>query len=145
MFRDIGYFWRHVDILQLLQGDLNQNCAFLKAITTIKLCISDPIMVKPKCVSEAVVLFNFRKFVYIFQLFVNIFKKKETTASQHILALPTWGQKCLVSELQPLAKSNFDLGHPVEVQKLRLFKTHFSFTNTRFKMHCFKLQPLTYI
>ena len=34
---------------------------------------------------------------------------------KHILALPTWGQKCLVSEIEQIEKVNFDLGHPVFV------------------------------
>ena len=33
----------------VLQGDLNQNLKCLLAIT-LKLCISDPLLVKPKCV-----------------------------------------------------------------------------------------------
>ena len=32
---------------------------------------------------------------------------------KRILTLPTWGQKCIVSELYPKDISNFDLGHPV--------------------------------
>ena len=33
-----------------IQGDPNQNLKFLPAIS-LKLCISDPMLVKPKCVS----------------------------------------------------------------------------------------------
>ena len=33
--------------------------------------------------------------------------------SKHILALTTWGQKRLFTELQPFELENFDLGHPV--------------------------------
>ena len=33
----------------LIQGDPNQNLKFVLAIT-LKLCISDPMLVKPKCV-----------------------------------------------------------------------------------------------
>ena len=32
---------------------------------------------------------------------------------KHILALPTCGQKFILSELQPFEIANFDLGHPV--------------------------------
>ena len=32
------------------------------------------------------------------------------------MALPTWGQKCIVLELEPKDISNFDLGHPVLIQ-----------------------------
>ena len=70
-----------------LQGDPNQNSTFLTAITQ-KLSISDPKLVKPKCVWEAVVFFNFPKFVYIFQLFAYNFSKK-LPFLKHILALPT--------------------------------------------------------
>ena len=31
-----------------------------------------------------------------------------------ILALPTQGQKCILSELQPFEVATFDLGHPVD-------------------------------
>ena len=41
------------------------------------------------------------------------FFKKSLPPPEHILALPIWGQKSLVSELQPFEKGNFDLGHPV--------------------------------
>ena len=68
-------------------------------------------LVKPKCVWEVEVFFNFRKFVYIFQLFVYNFSKKPPTL-KHILALPTWGQKCLVSEIKQIWKVNFYLGPP---------------------------------
>ena len=43
--------------------------------------------------------FNFQKIVYIFQLFVYNFSKKKLRPLKHILALPTWGQKCLVLEV----------------------------------------------
>ena len=49
----------------------------------LKLCIFDLTLVKPKCVWEAVVFFNFRKFVYIFQLFVYNFFKKTSTSQTH--------------------------------------------------------------
>ena len=48
----------------------------------------------------------------IFQLFVYNFSIK-TPPLKHILALPTWGQKRLVSEIEKIEKVNFDLGHPV--------------------------------
>ena len=49
----------------------------------LKLCISDHILVKPKCVLEAVVFFNFRKFVFIFQLFVYNFSEKTSASQTH--------------------------------------------------------------
>ena len=39
--------------------------------------------------------------------------QKNCTPLKRILALPTWGQKCIVLELQLKDISNFDLGHPV--------------------------------
>ena len=47
---------RQPNIRSFVQGDPNQNCPFLRAIT-LKLCVSDPMLVKPKCVWEAVVFF----------------------------------------------------------------------------------------
>ena len=41
----------------LLQGDPNQNLRFLLAIT-LKICFSDPMLVKPKCVWEACIYFE---------------------------------------------------------------------------------------
>ena len=38
---------------------------------------------------------------------------KKPPPLKHILALPTWSQKCLVSEIEQIEKVNFDLGHPV--------------------------------
>ena len=66
----------------------------------LKQCIFDPMLVKPKYDWKAVVFFNFQKFVYIFQLFVYNFSKNMSTL-KNILALPTWGQICTVSEQQP--------------------------------------------
>ena len=42
-----------------IQGDTNQNCPFLRPITQ-KLSTSDPMLVKPKCVWEAVVFYEFQ-------------------------------------------------------------------------------------
>ena len=50
-------------------------------------------------------------FTFVSCLFT-IFQKKPPPL-KHILALPTWGQKCLVSEIEQIEKVNFDLGHPV--------------------------------
>ena len=41
-----------------------------------------------------------------------IFQKK-LPPLKRILALPAWGQKCLILEVQPFEIKNFDLGHPV--------------------------------
>ena len=42
------------------------------------------------CLRDGVVFFNFRKFVYIFQLFVYNFSKKKLPPLKRILALPTY-------------------------------------------------------
>ena len=41
--------------------------------------------------------------------------KNKCRPLKHILALPTWGQKCVFSELWPFELANFDLGHPVAI------------------------------
>ena len=61
---------------------------------TLKLSISDRMLVKPKCIWKAV--------VYIFQRFVY-------TSVEHI-----WVQKCIVLELYPFQIRKIDLGHPVQ-------------------------------
>ena len=43
---------------ELLQGDPNQKLLIQMAIT-LKICISDPMLEKPKCVSEACIYFQF--------------------------------------------------------------------------------------
>ena len=58
-------------------------------------------------------MWQFFQFVYIIQLFVYIFLKK-LPPLKHILGLPIWGQKCILSELQPFEVATFDLGHPVK-------------------------------
>ena len=40
--------------------------------------------------------------------------EKKLPPLKPILALPTWGQMWILSELWVLEKGNFDLGHPVE-------------------------------
>ena len=83
---------------------------FLRAITQ-KLSISDPKLVIPKCVWEAVVFFNFRKFVYIFQLFVYNFSKK-TTASQTHFGFTNLGLELLSFWVIALRKGEFWFGSP---------------------------------
>ena len=58
-----------------------------EAVTQTR-CRFDPVLVKPKCVWETVVVFNFQKFVYFFQLFVYNFSNK-IPPPKRILALPT--------------------------------------------------------
>ena len=74
-----------------LQGDPNQSLLFQMAIT-LKICISDPILVKPKL------------FLACLSLFSKIVNKQVRNQNKlrhpkHILALPTWGQKRVFSEL----------------------------------------------
>ena len=40
--------------------------------------------------------------------------RKKLPPLKPILALPTWGQKCFLSEAEPFEIPDFDLGHPVE-------------------------------
>ena len=68
--------------LTLLQGDPNQNLKWFLA-TTLKLCISDLMLVKPICVWEAYNFFDFQLFVYNFQLFVYNFSKKLDASQTH--------------------------------------------------------------
>ena len=44
--------------------------------------------------------------------------EKKLPPLKPILALPTWGQMWILSELWVLEKGNFDLGHPVVGQEL---------------------------
>ena len=70
-----------------LQGDPNQNLKFVLAIT-LKISISNPMLVKPECVWElSVFLKNCKQTAEkCKQIFENW---KKLTALKHILALPT--------------------------------------------------------
>ena len=46
-----------------LQGDPNQNFRFQMTVA-LSVCISDPMLVKPKCVWEAVVFYEFQLIFY---------------------------------------------------------------------------------
>ena len=89
--------------IALLQGDPNQNLKFVLAIT-LKTRVSDPMLVKPKCVWELSVFFNFQKFVYIFQLFVYNFSNK-TDDSQTHFGFINIGSEMLIFRV--IAKTNF--------------------------------------
>ena len=54
--------------------------------------------------------------------------RKKLPPLKPILALPTWGQKCFVSEAEPFEITNFDLGHPVEF-RIRFGHRQLSFAN----------------
>ena len=62
---------KRLSVVAYVQGGPNQNPLPHNAVP-LELCISDPMLVKPKCVREAVVFFNFRKFVYIFNCLFTI-------------------------------------------------------------------------
>ena len=69
--------------LQLLTYRVTQiNLKCFLAIT-LKLCITDPMLVKPKCVREAYNFFDFQLFVYNFQLVVYNFSKKLYASQTH--------------------------------------------------------------
>ena len=50
---------------------------------------------------------------------------KKLPPLKHILALPTWGQKCTQTELQSFEIGNFDLGHPVRLRELKVYTLRF--------------------
>ena len=72
----------------VLQGDPNQNLKFVLAIT-LKICISDPILVKPNCVWEVEVYSYFLADCLQFSAVCLQFFKKKLSPPKHILALPT--------------------------------------------------------
>ena len=75
-------------------------------------CIFDVILVNPKCVWEAVVYMKNCK-----QTAKNVNKLLENWNNllplKPILALPTWGQICTNSELQPFPFAILQMEHPV--------------------------------
>ena len=50
--------------------------------------------------------------------------RKKLPPLKPILALPTWGQICIVLELQPFEIPDFDLGHPVGLVKNLFVTSH---------------------
>ena len=52
--------------------------------------------------------------------------EKKLPPLKPILALPTWGQMWILSELWVLEKGNFDLGHPVYLQQQHFQRLRFS-------------------
>ena len=77
-----------------------------------KPCISDPMLVKPKCVWEvADFLKNCKQTaVKCKQIFENW---KNLPPLKHILALLTWTQKWTITVQQPLELTNFQTKRPV--------------------------------
>ena len=55
-----------------------------------------------------------RNFLFFYFFQKSNFWHKKLPPLKPILALPTWGQICLVSEIHPFEIKNLDLGHPVK-------------------------------
>ena len=93
---------------------------FVLAIT-LKMSVSDPMLVKPKCVWELSVFFNFQKFVYIFQLFVYNFSNKIDGSQTHF-GFSNIGSEMLIFRV--IAKTNFKFwfGSPPVYLFSRYFK-----------------------
>ena len=72
----------------------------------LKRCIFDFMLVKPKCVLEAVVFINFQMF----------FLKKQPPLKR-ILVLPSKGQKCTFLVLHPFTFDNCQSEHPEIILK----------------------------
>ena len=98
-----------------LQGVPFEKWIFQMTVA-LKRCIFDPMLVKPKCVWKvAVFLKNCKQTAEkCKQIFENW---KKLPPLKHILALPTWGQICTVSVLQPFEISIFQMKHPVTFDK----------------------------
>ena len=78
----------------------------------LKRCIFDPMLVKPKCVWEvADFLKNCKQTAEKCKQILENWKNLPPL--KHILALPTWGQILIFSELQPFEISIFQMKHPV--------------------------------
>ena len=86
---------------------------------TLKIRISDPMLV-----GKAKMCFGWlRLFLIIVNIQLKIVNKQLKNENKwrppkHILALPTWGQKCIFSELQPFELATFDQGHHVACLKV---------------------------
>ena len=82
-----------------IQGDPNQNLIFQIALT-LKLCSCGSMLVKPKCVWK-VAGFFLKDCKQTAEKCKQILKtEKNLPPLKRILALPIWGQKCIVSVLQ---------------------------------------------
>ena len=89
-------------------GCPNQKLLIQMAIT-LKICISDPELVKPKCVSEAYIYIDFSPVCLHFQLFVYNFQNVR-------LSNIFWHYQLRVRNVYFQSYSHsatFDLGHPV--------------------------------
>ena len=102
---------RIVEGKSYLHGVSFEKRKFQIAVTLLR-CIFNPMLVKPKCVWEvADFLKNCKQTAEkCKQIFENW---KNLPPLKHILALPTLGQICTVTELQPFEISTFQMKHPV--------------------------------
>ena len=92
---------KNVNHLRIEQDDPFENSQKEMAVVALKQCIFDSMLVKPKCVSETVVFFQFSKICLHFSaVCIRFFEKKLPPLKAHILTLPTWGQICPVLVLQ---------------------------------------------
>ena len=97
---------KNVNYLRIVQDFPFENCQKEMAVA-LKKCLFDPILVKPKCVWEAVVFSQFSKICLHFSaVCIKFFKKTTASQSKHILALPICGQICPVLVLQSFFKWN---------------------------------------
>ena len=92
-----------------IQGDPNQNLKCLLA-TTLKLCISDPMLVKPKCVWEAYNFFDFQLFVFNFS--------KKMYASQTHFGFTNMGSKTHIFRVMSSQRVKNVSGTPCNYVKL---------------------------
>ena len=88
---DIIWIWNSLGSLKfLIQGDPNQNLLFQMAIT-LKIRISDPMLVKPKCVLAASIYFHFSAVCLQFS--------KINGGLRIYFDITNMGQKCISTEL----------------------------------------------
>ena len=86
-------------LLSNIQGDPNQSLLIQMAIT-LKICISDPMLVKPKCVSEACIYFQFSAVCLQFSAVYLQFSEMNILGAQNTFWLYQHrSQKCIFSEL----------------------------------------------
>ena len=91
--------------VMVIHCDPNQNLKFVLAIT-LKVCISDPMLVKPKCVWEV-------KVFYFSAVCLQFFKKKNFHLSNTFWLYQPRVRNAYFQNYSQKRISNFDLGHPV--------------------------------
>ena len=81
-----------------VQGDPNQNLLFQMAIS-LEICISDPMLVKPKCVLGAYIYFHFSAVCLQFSAVCLQFSKINIGGQNKFWLYHYGGQKNIFSEL----------------------------------------------